>query len=48
MVAGELQWVETGAEGLLQGDVDGDGLADFASGFDLATGMAPVLTDLML
>jgi Ca2+-binding RTX toxin-like protein len=48
MVAGELQWVETGAEGLLQGDVDGDGLADFAIGFDLATGMAPVLADLML
>ena len=48
LVAGEVRWVETGAMGLLQGDVDGDGMADFAIGFDLATGMAPVLADLIL
>lgn len=48
MAAGELQWLETGTQGLLQGDVDGDGAADFAIGFDLATGMAPVLADLIL
>ena len=49
MVAGELR-LSTPAAGqaLLEGDVDGDGLADFAVAFDLGTGTAPVLGDLWL
>jgi Ca2+-binding RTX toxin-like protein len=49
LLAGEVQWSVT-PEGLgqLRGDVDGDGLADFAISFDLATGSAPVLADLIL
>lgn len=49
MSAGELNFSTPSAGlGLLQGDINGDGVADFAIGFDLLTGTAPVLADLFL
>ncbi|NBZ86765.1 M10 family metallopeptidase C-terminal domain-containing protein [Stagnihabitans tardus] len=47
-VAGELRLATVGGFLQLQGDTNGDGLADFVLRFDLATGMAPVVTDLIL
>lgn len=45
LVAGE---VRLNAAGALEGDTNGDGLADFLLRFDLVGGMAPVLVDLIL
>ena len=49
LVAGQLRLVDNGA-GMaeLSGDVDGDGIADFAVLFVLSGGMAPVLADMIL
>ena len=47
-LAGELRLATVGGFAQLQGDTNGDGLADFAVRFDLVTGMAPVVTDLIL
>ena len=48
-VAGELRLAPAGAGFLqLSGDVNGDGIADFALKFDLTTGVAPVLSDMFL
>ena len=47
-VAGELRIATLAGFAELQGDTNGDGVADFALRFDLTTGMAPVVTDLIL
>ncbi len=47
-VAGELRLATVGGVAQLQGDTNGDGIADFVLRFDLITGMTPVATDLIL
>ena len=46
--AGELRIQSGAAMAFLSGDVDGDGIADIRIGFDLLSGEAPVLGDLVL
>lgn len=47
-VAGELRLATVGGVLQLQGDTNGDGLADFVLRFDLMAGTAPVAADLIL
>ena len=47
-VAGELRLEVTATLAQLMGDTNGDGAADFVLNFDLMTGTAPVLADLIL
>ena len=47
-VAGELRLEVTATLAQLMGDTNGDGAADFVLNFDLVTGTAPVLADLIL
>lgn len=47
-VAGELRLTTGTRFAQLQGDTNGDAIADFVLRFDLTTGMAPLVTDLIL